>query len=162
MTPTHIANPVQVFATRIVEVNSWTDGCSLTVEDGPPVFATPSMLARYKPVPGDYVVVQEDGYIYLNPKDVFERKYRPIAESGFTYSQAKVADSLRRIADTIDQSEEPIETAAVVFGTLGGTVWVDGAGQNGSMETLGLLRLGEHVLLNTLMPFGSTIDKDEG
>lgn len=34
------------------------------------------MMARYTPVVGDYWVVQEDGYIYLNPRDVFERKYQ--------------------------------------------------------------------------------------
>ena len=30
------------------------------------------------PVAGDYVVTQEDGYQYLNPKEVFERKYSPV------------------------------------------------------------------------------------
>ena len=25
---------------------------------------------------GDYWVIQPDSYVYLNPKDVFERKYR--------------------------------------------------------------------------------------
>lgn len=36
--------------------------------------------ARYMPVPGDYLVQQADGYMYLNPKAVFERKYRPVVE----------------------------------------------------------------------------------
>jgi hypothetical protein len=39
------------------------------------------MTARYMPVVGDYWVIQSDGYIYLNPKDVFERKYSPLADA---------------------------------------------------------------------------------
>lgn len=50
------------------------------LEDGRERTATPGMLARYIPVPGDYYVVQEDGYQYLNPKDVFERKYELVPE----------------------------------------------------------------------------------
>lgn len=34
------------------------------------------MSARYVPIVGDYLVVQSDGYRYINPKEVFERKYR--------------------------------------------------------------------------------------
>lgn len=33
------------------------------------------MIARYKPAIGDYLVRQPDGYFYINPKAVFERKY---------------------------------------------------------------------------------------
>ncbi len=33
------------------------------------------MIARMTPQVGDYLVIQEDGYEYLNPKEVFERKY---------------------------------------------------------------------------------------
>ena len=39
------------------------------------VIATAAMTSRYRPKPGDYYVIQADGYPYLNPKDVFERKY---------------------------------------------------------------------------------------
>lgn len=48
------------------------DGRNLTVDDG--------MIARMIPVPGDYYVVQADGYVYLNPKAVFERKYSPLPQ----------------------------------------------------------------------------------
>jgi hypothetical protein len=41
-----------------------------------------AMVARYMPVPGDYYVVQEDGYAYVNPKAVFERKYSPVEDEG--------------------------------------------------------------------------------
>jgi len=41
--------------------------------------ATPAMLSRIEPKPGDYVVIQADGYVYLNPRDVFLRKYEPAA-----------------------------------------------------------------------------------
>jgi hypothetical protein len=50
-------------------------------EETTDVTATHEMLARYTPVPGDYWVVQADGYVYLNPKDVFERKYEPMDEA---------------------------------------------------------------------------------
>jgi hypothetical protein len=39
------------------------------------------MMARFKPQPGEYWVRQADGYIYLNPKEVFERKYSPKPQS---------------------------------------------------------------------------------
>lgn len=52
----------------------------LLLEDGRTMVATGAMLARIALKPGDYWVVQADGYVYLNPKDVFERKYRPQRE----------------------------------------------------------------------------------
>ena len=78
----------------------------------------------------------------------------------FAYNDgADIPAFLRALADQIEQSGQMPASAAVVFGSLGETVWVDGAGVNGSIETIGLLRLGEHVVLNTLMPFGSTIQE---
>lgn len=81
---THVANPVHVVARRIETTVTHDDG-TMTVYWQPP---TPdqvychecdaAMLARYTPVEGDYLVVQEDGYVYINPKYVFERKYRAI------------------------------------------------------------------------------------
>lgn len=81
---------------------------------------------------------------------------------GFAYNQeADVPAFLRALADQIERSGERPQSAAIVFGSLGETVWVDGVGINGSIETIGLLRLGEHVVLNTLMPFGSTINDEQ-
>jgi hypothetical protein len=71
------ANPVVVDAFRIIEVGTPDDKgrrC-LSLDDGALVIATPDMLARMSPVVGDYWVVQSDGYVYLNPASVFEKKY---------------------------------------------------------------------------------------
>lgn len=37
------------------------------------------MISRHFPRVGDYYVIQADDYRYINPVDVFERKYRPLA-----------------------------------------------------------------------------------
>ena len=58
-----------------------TTGIFLRLNDGRIVVPTREMCARMEPVVGDYWVIQADGYIYLNPKDVFERKYSPIDEA---------------------------------------------------------------------------------
>jgi hypothetical protein len=76
-----IANPVEVDFYRIAKVEGAEAGeCVLTLEDGREYRPEVSMLARMTPQPGDYLVVQGDGYHYLNPKDVFERKYTPITQ----------------------------------------------------------------------------------
>lgn len=74
------ANPVIVEATIIKTVGPHRQGVplQLILENGNEFFAEPELTARYFPKEGDYVVVQDDGYKYLNPKDVFERKYSPI------------------------------------------------------------------------------------
>lgn len=72
-----VANPVIVDAHKIAKVENSAHqyGLSLTLDNGELVFAGPDMTARYTPVEGDYWVIQEDGYVYLNPKAIFERKY---------------------------------------------------------------------------------------
>jgi hypothetical protein len=73
------ANPVIVDAFVITEVGTSDDKgrrC-LTLEDGQLVIATPDMLARMTPVAGDYWVIQSDNYVYLNPREIFLRKYSP-------------------------------------------------------------------------------------
>lgn len=78
----YIANPVEVDAFRIDAVHLIGDNYSedrianLLLDDGKTATATQDMMARITPQIGDYYVVQSDGYIYLNPKAVFERKYR--------------------------------------------------------------------------------------
>lgn len=84
---THVARPVKVTAKRIEIVYGRLDLAAqksymgLILEDGAFFMPTDEMLARMTPQVGDYVVWQEDGYCYLNPKDVFERKYAPVDET---------------------------------------------------------------------------------
>lgn len=47
----------------------------IVLSDGRESIATPEMLARMSPLVGDYLVRQDDGYEYLNPAAVFQRKY---------------------------------------------------------------------------------------
>jgi hypothetical protein len=77
---TYEANPVRVEAWRVLQVGTpEASGTPLILENGDAMTATPEMLARMTPAPGDYWVEQADGYVYLNPREVFERKYRPVA-----------------------------------------------------------------------------------
>ena len=74
------ANPVIVDA-FVIEDKSEIDekgNMQLLLGNEEEVTANGAMTARYIPNIGDYWVVQEDGYAYLNPKDVFERKYSPL------------------------------------------------------------------------------------
>lgn len=54
----------------------------VATSDGQNRLATSEMQARYIPKAGDYWVIQSDGYEYLNPKEVFERKYRSVNTVG--------------------------------------------------------------------------------
>lgn len=79
------ANPVEVSAYRITEVakKANKDGSlAVTLENGDEVVAEEGMLSRITPSVGDYWVVGDDNYIYLylNPKEVFERKYSAVAQ----------------------------------------------------------------------------------
>ena len=77
-----VANPVEVDVFEITAVgppddqdgSRWIDTLEGDLAKG--FLADRSMTARYTPAVGDYVVVQQDGYTYLNPKEVLERKYR--------------------------------------------------------------------------------------
>ncbi len=83
------ANPVIVDAFKILAINGGKGEpgvgptYDLVIGDGvgrpQPAVATPEMCARMTPAIGDYWVIQSDGYAYLNPKDVFERRYSPAA-----------------------------------------------------------------------------------
>jgi hypothetical protein len=73
----YIANPVEVEALVIDKVEANGDGgARVWFDNGAWNNATPEMCSRMIPKSGDYWVIQSDGYVYLNPKDVFERKYR--------------------------------------------------------------------------------------
>src|ERR1035438_3779071 len=72
----YVARPVSVNAFKIRHVGGvQPDDLRriLTLENGVYVTATAAMLARMTPVPGDYWVIQGDGYEYVNPREVFEQ-----------------------------------------------------------------------------------------
>lgn len=75
----YIANPVEVEAFKIVSLGALSENGNMFIEcdDGITRGADAPMLSRINPAIGDYWVIQSDGYEYLNPKDVFERKYSP-------------------------------------------------------------------------------------
>ena len=77
------ANPVEVEAHIIVGTGPIeTDGSiCLALQNGENSKADKGMIARYIPNEGDYLVKQSDGYVYVNPKEVFERKYSPVGGS---------------------------------------------------------------------------------
>lgn len=80
--PNYRANPVEVEAFEIISVapiKNADGSLNLALANGTNVIAHPDMLARIMPALGDYWVIQEDGYVYLNPAAVFLRKYAPIA-----------------------------------------------------------------------------------
>lgn len=75
-----IGNPVEVdFYTILAAKQSDHDGSwELTCSEGKTFVATKEMVSREAPEIGGYYVIQADGYAYLNPKHVFERKYRAV------------------------------------------------------------------------------------
>jgi hypothetical protein len=80
----YVARPVEVTALMITMVvcvppGSDCSGYHLLLEDGTGFRPTAEMCARMTPKCCDYLVTQADGYQYLNPKEVFERKYQPAA-----------------------------------------------------------------------------------
>lgn len=75
------ANPVIVDAFIIVDVGPIASNGAMAVatRNGKDRIASKEMISRFIPQPGDYWVIQADGYEYVNPKDVFERKYSAVA-----------------------------------------------------------------------------------
>ncbi len=72
----YVANPVMVDAKVIVQIGNDIDGrLVLYTNEDTIINIDEAVYARYFPKPGDYWVKQEDGYGYINPKSVFERKY---------------------------------------------------------------------------------------
>ena len=107
------ANPVTVYAHQIVDVGDlMPDGsrhCALL--DGRNVVATKEMLARMTPAPGDYWVIQMDGYVYLNPKEVFERKYALQAETPPPLAHTKKQIDFTRATELTPEVCDAIEDA---------------------------------------------------
>lgn len=79
MKQSYIAKPILVSAYLITGIQSIVEGAMLALEGvDTEHFVDHAMLARYTPAPGDYLVTQDDGYTYVNPKAVFERKYAKV------------------------------------------------------------------------------------
>lgn len=74
----YIANPIEVDAFKIAKV---IDAGVYELETGEVVRPHAGMLSRITPQVGDYWVIQSDGYIYLNPREVFLRKYSPAPQT---------------------------------------------------------------------------------
>jgi hypothetical protein len=82
------AKPVKVTAYKIVGVGTKCDDPAgnipfyipLTLDNCEAVMADSAMCARMTPETGDYWVIQEDGYTYLNSKVVFDRKYELVMD----------------------------------------------------------------------------------
>lgn len=79
----YVAKPVIVDAYKIVEIENIvnSNALNLVLENGNDVVATEEMTARMIPLVDDYWVIQSDGYVYLNPKHVFEKKYSLIEDN---------------------------------------------------------------------------------
>lgn len=155
-----IANPVRVLAARIIEVgeqNPVTHRFDLVLENGTTFEAGEDMLARYMPVPGDFLVTQEDGYTYVNPREVFERKYRPEGSRvSFAAPDREIAGFLRDVADRVLADGEKVEAAVVVYGTYGGKFYTHST--ESGIGTLGMLDIGKRVMQDAIvrpLPQGS-------
>lgn len=108
---THTANPVPVLATPIIAVETIAEGAMLSLGDGTIFFASHDMLARYSPVAGDYLVTQEDGYQYVNPKAVFDRKYSPIKDGDMPDYQQRVINERDELSEKIDKLSAFLQAA---------------------------------------------------
>lgn len=73
----YVAKPVVVEAFEILEVSFGPAMPVLRLSEGRIAVASREMTCRLEGgvKVGDYWVEQADGYVYLNPKEVFERKY---------------------------------------------------------------------------------------
>lgn len=104
----YVANPVQVDAFKIEAVFDGRDageyGVMVTLVDPPAAWhggvrVTEEMVSRYVPVAGDYYVVQDDGYAYVNPKAVFERKYHHEISEGSVPTGVTAAEAINLLQE---------------------------------------------------------------
>lgn len=96
----YIAQPVIVDAYEILVVHQPTEGSTkrqVDCTEDRTFFITPEMTSRITLEPGLFVVIQSDGYVYLNPPEVFYRKYT---------AQDAVLDGRTPLGDTY-VSKEP-------------------------------------------------------
>lgn len=152
MKATHVALPVRVSAVQIQSFAEDQPPKALDVidEHGIRHTITEEMMSRYSPVEGDYIVTQEDGYVYINPREVFERKYQAIGQRVRFHSE--VNDLLNRTRTRIG-GELETDALVVVHGSVGGKIYVESV--LSSIDTVGFLEVGKQIMLNTIMPNGN-------
>lgn len=151
----YIANPVKVTAQQIIEIASGNYGSDvvLRLDDGSSMTISASkaagMTARYNPVPGDYVVTQEDGYVYFNPREVFERKYHPVDSKVHFAADREIASFLRDAADRVLERGGKAELAVVITGTYGSEFYVESS--QSAVEALGVMEIGKATMMNAII-----------
>lgn len=119
----YFAQPVKVTAYLITEIRGRepNGNVRLTLENGDLVEALPDMTVRMQPQVGDYWVIQEDGYTYLNPRAVFQKKYAPtMAESIYDAPRLAALDEaikeqkIKLRSNAAPVVAEEVETAAML------------------------------------------------
>ena len=106
------ANPVIVKALKILKVTKLSEPdrlgiiYGLDLEGGETFKTSIEMTARMLPLEGDYVVWQEDGYVYLNPKAVFEKKYSPVAVVNSACDQRVTNNVMRHNYRVLNEEEK--------------------------------------------------------
>lgn len=156
MNATHVANPVRVEAHQITGLREDERGLGLWAElsDGSTALIDAGMIARYTPKNGDYFVIQDDGYRYINQREVFERKYRPIGQNVLFDQDKESAEFLRGVAQQIEDDGLNADLCTVVFGGLGHRVVC--ATRNSTLKAIATLRMGEKIMLDVAMPNPTT------
>ena len=76
------------------------------------------MIARYVPKTGDYLVTQEDGYIYVNPREVFERKYSQAGAKVSFAADREISLFLRDIGEKLVQRGKKADMAVMMGAIL--------------------------------------------
>jgi hypothetical protein len=77
----------EVMAAEIISVGNYLTNRSgelvrsITLKGNVTVEMPDPMFVRYVPVPGDYLVVYEDGYKSFSPREAFIKGYTPNGES---------------------------------------------------------------------------------
>lgn len=88
-----------------------------------------------------------------------------MAAGEYGYQQtADIPNFLRELAAAIENGAEQNgqalpEYAVIAYGAYDEPTRVIGVGMDGSMETIGVLRMAEHVMMNSLMPHGNMEDE---
>lgn len=147
----YIANPVKVTALQIVEIREENYGydIALRLEDDSIKSVGRDMLARYMPKPGDYLVTQEDGYTYVNPREVFERKYHPAGSKVSFAADREIDLFLRGIGEKAVARGEQVEVAVVIYGTYGSNFYVEST--QSAVEALGVMEIGKATMLGAVV-----------